>query len=120
MVQDLEAKITQIDKDSEQLVAQKNGLRDKILGVDKSLREVYFAVMAREEEKKKGREQEQVVKKEALAKTRSEEKENVQREQWGGLVVPKKRAIPGIVKSFEAEEEQRKKFMQDVEEATKE
>ena len=126
-IQDLDTKLSQIDKSSDQLVIEKNGLRDKVLGIDKSLREIYSAVMAREKEKRSGRNKEDIIGKEALAKTRAEQKEKIQREQWGGLVVPKKedflKAVTApsrekLTKSFEVEEEQRKKFLQDVERAT--
>jgi hypothetical protein len=119
---DADNKAGQIDKSSDQLVTEKNGLRDKTLGIDKSLREIYSVIMAREEGKRKGQAKEQVVQKEALSKIRAEEKEKVQREQWTGLVVPKKVIADApaslkekLAKSFEAENEQRKKFLQDVE-----
>lgn len=120
---DTDAKVSQIDKSSDQLVTEKNGLRDKTLGIDKSLREIYSVIMAREEEKRKGQAQEQIVQREALSKVRTEEKERIQREQWTGLVVPKKELTKApasslkekMAKSFEAENEQRKKFLQDVE-----
>jgi len=123
-IQDTDNKVGQIDKSSEQLVTEKNGLRDKILGADKSLREIYSAVMAREEEKRRGEAQEQIARREALSNVRAGEKEKIQREQWGGLVVPKKKeflkTVPTplkerLAKSAEIEEEQRKKFIQDVE-----
>ena len=119
-IQDTDAAISKLDKDAKQLVAEKNGLKDKILGIDKSLREIYSIVMAREEEQRRGQAKEQIARKEALAKVRAGEKEKVQRQQWTGksskidipVPVPVRRKIS---KSFEAEEEQRKKFMQDVE-----
>lgn len=127
-IEDTDNKVSQIDKSLEQLVIEKNGLRDKILGVDKSLREIYSAVMLREEEKRRGQAQEQIAQREALSKVRAGEKEKIQRQQWSGKPGPmgtsENRAflnnIPVPVKkklarSFEAEEEQRKKFMQDVE-----
>lgn len=123
-IQDIDDKVGQIDKSSEQLVVEKNALRDKVLGADKSLREIYFTVMAREEEKRRGQAQEQTAGREALLKARAEQKENIQRQQRGGLTVPIKRGFSGygstplrekLAKSFEAEEEQRKKFMRDVE-----
>ena len=122
--QDTDNKVSQIDKSSDQLVTEKNDLRNKILGVDKSLRDIYSVIMAREEEKRAGQAQEQVAKREALAKTRAAQNEKVQREQWAGMpkiedraflknvAVPVKRRL---AKSFEDEEEQRKKFVQDVE-----
>lgn len=123
-IEDTDNKTSKIDTSSEELVIEKNGLRDKILGVDKSLREIYSAVMAREEEKRRGQAQEQLAQREALAKVRSEEKEKIQREQWTVTPSMKKNhatipvPVPAkkiMAKSFEAEEEQRRKFMQDVE-----
>lgn len=112
-IQDLDNRVGQIDKSSEQLVLEKNGLRDKVLGIDKSLREIYSVVMAREEEKRRGQAQDQIVKREALSKVRAEEKEKIQRQQWShSIPIPAKK---NAAKSFETEDEQRKKFLQDVE-----
>lgn len=126
-IEDTDNKVSQIDKSSEQLVIEKNGLRDKILGVDKLLREIYSAVMAREEEKRRGEAQEQIARREAISKARAIENEKVQRQQWSGkqkiedkaflnnVPIPVKKKL---VKMFdiEAEKEQREKFMKDVEE----
>jgi hypothetical protein len=91
--------------------------------------------MAREEEKRQGLAAEQVAKREAMAKVRAIENEKVQREQWSrsagsgqvgkpkiedkaflkNVPVPVKKKM---AKSFEAEDEARKKFMQDVEQAS--
>ncbi len=124
-IQDTDSKVSQVDISSESLVTEKNGLRDKILGADKSLREIYSVVMAREEEKRRGQAAEQIAKREALSKVRLEQKERVQRQQWSGASTsaPKKPLeipvpVPAkqkLARSFEAEEEQRRKFLQDVE-----
>jgi len=124
-IQEIDEKVSQIDNSSEQLVIEKNGLRDKILGIDKSLRDIYSAVIAREEEKRRGEAQYQVTRKEELSKVRTEQKEKIQREQWSGTSTsaPKKPLeipVPAplsrkVARSFEAEDEARKKFMQDVE-----
>ncbi len=124
-VQDIDAKIKQIDASSENLVIEKNGLRDKILGIDKSLREIYSSVMAREEDKRRGQAEEQITKREAVAKIRAEEKENIQRQQWspstrkmadgGGYLNKAPISVrEKILKSGEAEEKERRKFLQDV------
>lgn len=137
-IQDTDAKVESTDKSSEQLVIEKNSLRDKILGIDKSLREIYSAVMAREEEKRRGQAQEQIEKKETAEKIRATENEKTQRQQWtrsadsasslqaasgqahsptasnniAQIPVPVKKVPP---KPFQEEEEARKKFIQDVE-----
>ncbi len=122
-IQETTAKVTEIDKSSENMVLEKNGLREKVLGADKSLREIYSVIMAREEEKRKGLAAEQVAKREALAKVRAAENEKMQRQQWKNtpIAVPRKTAsltmpVPTKkpVKSFADEEEARKKFLQDV------
>ena len=122
----VDGSISQTDKSSEGLVAEKNGLKDKILGIDKSLREIYSIVMAREEEKRNGLSREQAAEKESLSKARAKENEKVQRQQWTGAA--NRKSIPQIsipdisiptkksaAKSFAAEEDQRKKFLSDVE-----
>lgn len=114
-IEETDAKINQVDESSEQLVAEKNALRDKILGIDKSLRDIYSVIMAKEEEKRRGQTQEQIAGRKALSKVRAEEKEKVQRQQRSpsfavNIPVPiKKRPQP-----FEEENEQREKFLQDV------
>lgn len=117
-VEDFNSEASKIDKSSEQLAMEKNGMRDKILGADKQLREIYSAVMAREEEKRRGQAQEQIARKEMLSNARAEENERVQRQQWShtgpAVPIPAKR-IP--IKSSQTEDEQRKKFLQEVEQA---
>ena len=126
-IEDTDKGVSQINKSSDELVTEKNGLRDKILGIDKSLREIYSVVMVREEEKRRGEAQEQIAKREALSKIRAAEKEKVQRQQWS-LATPQRQAKNAehpakapesvrekLIKTSEAEEEQRKEFLQDVE-----
>jgi hypothetical protein len=145
-LENIENKITENEKNSQALIIEKNDLNQKILGVDKSLREIYSGVMAKVEEKRRGKLAEQMVARESLAKAKATEKEGVRRQQWtvptkkmagpgqisvpvkkmyGGIPVPKKSAPvakesvqPPINKKsfdFSAEEEARKKFMQNVE-----
>jgi hypothetical protein len=126
-VQDTDSLVSQIDKSSDLLVTEKNGLRDKVLGIDKSLREIYSVVMAREEEKRRGLAQEQIARREAIAKARATENEKVQRQQWAGASIKKQSEDKAylskapqpfkekIIETSKVEEEQRKKFMQDVE-----
>ncbi|GEM_PF-1357392 len=124
-IEDTDKKVSQIDGFSEQNIIEKNGLQDKVLGTDKSLREIYSAVMAREEDKRRGLAQDQVARKEVLAVARAQQNEKIQRQQWSPSA--KKRTEDGgylskapvsvrekILKSGEAEEEQRRKFLQDV------
>ena len=128
-VEDADIKTDIIDKSSEQLIIEKNNLRDKVLGVDKSLREIFSIVMNREEERIKGQAKEQIAKREAAEKLKVAENEKVQRQQWSGktepintignksildnIPVPVKRKV---AKTFEDENEARKKFLREVEE----
>lgn len=127
-IEDIDARVGEIDKSSDLLVTEKNGLRDKVLGADKSLRDIYSVVMAREEEKRKGLEAAELARKETLSKARLEEKEKVQRQQWSGISAKKQAnedegylsKAPEAVKkrlaeSAKAEEEQRAKFLHDIE-----
>lgn len=122
----IDNKIKEIDKTSVALVTERNILQQKILGIDKSLRDIYSGVITREEQKRSGQLEEQKLARESLAGTRLKEKENVQREQrvGAGPTMPRgtefMKNIPTpvketITKSVETEEEQRKKFIQDVE-----
>ena len=126
-IQDIDTRINQIDKSSEQLVVEKNSLRDKILGVNKSLRDIYSVVMAREEEKRKGLAAEQIARKQALEKVKLAEKEKVQRQQWSPSIINKRKAdeaeylnkIPKpakdrLMRTSQKEEEEREKFLHDV------
>jgi len=127
-IQALDTKLAQIDKTSEQFVIEKNGLQDKILGIDKSLRELYSAIMVREEEKRKGLAKEQLAKKEVAAKERFKENEETQRQQWAKISIKQhtkdqqfSKKISGptrenLIRTTQIEEDQRKKFIQDIEE----
>ena len=125
-LESLEKKIKDTDSASEQLVQEKNSLKQKILGIDKSLRDMYSGIIARVEEKRRNSSQEQKFSQEALAKVRLEQKEQVQRQQrphqiggqqqnkdfFAKIPVPVKEKI---LAASQSEEEQRKKFIQDVE-----
>jgi len=119
-IENTDNQISQVDKSSDQNVTEKNGLRDKALGVDKLLREIYSVVMAREEAKRRGLAKEQVTKKEELAETRLENKEKIQRQQWNRSADTALTQIPVPIKkqSFADENKAREKFLQDVEQGT--
>jgi hypothetical protein len=123
-IQTLETKIKDMDNHTEQLVQEKNQLKDKILGVDKSLRDIYSGVISRVEEKRRGEAEDQRASREAVSKSKSEQNEKVQREQWGRSSAPKKKEFltkapkdfrEKLAKSAATEEEQRAKFLRDVE-----
>lgn len=123
-IEALDSKIDQIDKSSEQLVGERNLLKQKILGIDKSLREIYSGVIAREEEKRRGMAAAQKAQKDIASRARFEQREKIQREQWANsgsrerqLKDPfdKSPARKNILETTESEQEQRKNFIQDVE-----
>lgn len=126
-IQDLEAKIGQIDKSLSLLVDEKNSLQDRVLGIDRSLRDVYSGVMARVEEKRRLEKEQLTASQQASAKARAQQREQIQRQQYAKTEVQQPDAkkeymnkIPVPVrkkleKSFEAEEQQRKQFLKDVE-----
>jgi hypothetical protein len=105
---DIDSKIAQLDASLEQLVIEKNNLQDKVLGIEKSLREIYTVVIAREEDKRRGLAQEQIARKEAISKMQAEQNERVQREQWS----PGFKRVTNI---SQTEQEERRKFLGDVE-----
>lgn len=123
-IQETNDKISQVNVLLEQNSKQKNDLKNKVLGADKSLRDLYSAIMTREEEKRKGQAQEQLAKRAAGAEVRAEKNEQIQRQQWANS--PQRSAgAPQTIKekltqSFKAEDEQRKKFLQDIDSLVKE
>ena len=137
-IEAIESSLAENDKSSEILVEEKNNLTQQILGVDKSLREIYSEIVERVESQRKGKLEEQMATRETLAKSRLLEKEKVQREQWGPAVPVKKErqkekftdnvAVPGDlsipvptkrkVAKISDEEIQREKFIEKVENLT--
>ena len=112
-IESLENKASEIDRASDQLVEERNLLKQKTLGIDKSLREIYSGVIAREEEKRKGEAAEQKLQKDVAAKSRAEQRESVQRQQWGNSAARER--VLNKLETSALEDEQRKKFTQDVE-----
>lgn len=120
-LEEIENRIKELDKGSETLVTEKNSLQNKVLGIDKSLRDIYSQVIARVEEKRRGQAKEQKIAGQAVSKARAEQREQVQRQQWTHSADSKnpfenisESAKEKFAKSVEAEEESRKKFMQNV------
>jgi len=134
-IENQKTKISQVDESSKILTVEKNDLDQKILGIDKSLRDIYSDVITRVQEQRKGKLEEQKATREALAKSRLAQKEEVQRQQWKPSVPVKNKdqkekfintiPVPGAVPVKKAvkgpsEEEQRKSFMENVENWAKE
>jgi predicted nucleic acid-binding Zn-ribbon protein len=126
-IQDYEAKIKIFDQSSGQLVVEKNNLRDKMLGIDKSLREIYSGVIARIEERRRGEAADQKARRELLEKAQAEKNEQIQRAQYSGRAQAQQKGILSkvpealkdkLAKTESAEEEQRKKFLQEVDQGT--
>ncbi|MCX6722856.1 MAG: hypothetical protein NT094_02175, partial [Candidatus Staskawiczbacteria bacterium] len=120
---------TKIDFSSSQLVKERNELKNKILGIDKSLREIYSVIMTREEDKRRGHATEELARQATIAKARAKENESTQRQQWTGnsakqkfeikekdqISKSKKDFVEKLKQSTELEQQQREKFMKDVE-----
>ena len=121
----LEDELGKRDADYQKITEEKNGLREKITMIDESLREIYSKIIKRVEDKKRGLLEQQQVEAAKTEQSASERKEKIQREQWTKPVqAPKeKEFLKGtsdkmkerITESAEAEEEQRKKFLEDIE-----
>ena len=126
---ELTAMVKNIDQSFEAVSTEKNGLHEKIKGIDGSLRAIYSTVMSAEEEKRRGQQSAQKISAEETAKAHAKMNESVQREQWSGIPAPVKNrtflkeAPDGfkerLEKSAESEEEQRKKFIQTIDEQIK-
>lgn len=101
--------IKNADYDLEILSALKNKLIGRIKEIEGFLREIFSAIIAREEIKRAGQAEEQKIEKEELAEFQAQKKEDVQREQWAGVPAPVRRG-------FLKEEEQRKQFLKNIEE----
>ena len=126
-IQEINNQIGQRGAASEKLVAEKNGLRDRVLGTDKSLRDIYSNIMARVEEERAGKAAGQISTRENLERVRSGQKEKVQRQQWSVIATEKhendmaafsKTPVPRkarIVRPYEKELEERKRFLREVE-----
>lgn len=126
-IQNSENKIKELDINYEKLETEKNGLRQKVLGIDKSLRGIYSAIIERIEAKRRGQSEQQKLARESLEKTRAEGKEKIQREQWRGQQPIKNKELSNqapqsfknkLAESFAKEDEQRKKFLEDIEKST--
>lgn len=126
---ELANRVKNIDQSFETATTEKNDLQKKIKEVDASLRAIYSTVMSAEEEKRRGQQSAQKISAEETAKTHAEMNEKIQREQWSGIPVPVKskaflKEAPDALKarlekSAEGEEEQRKKFIQTIDEQVK-
>ena len=123
-IENIENKISETDKSSALLVTEKNDTTQKILGIDKSLREIYSEIITRVQQQKEGKLKEQKLTKEVLAKSRLKEKEAVQRKQWKPPIktIPIRENIPvPIKKSVKPNEEtQKENFKEKIEKWEKE
>lgn len=130
-IKEKEEKLVKINADYQKITEEKNKLKEKIKAIDGSLREVYSGIIRRVEDKKRGLLEEQQKKAANIEKLAGERKEKIQREQWthstgSGQVPKEKEFLKGasermkerLAKSAETEEEQRKKFLEDIEKQT--
>jgi len=130
-IEGIDNKAKEIDKSLEKLVTEKNGLTDRVLGIDKSVRDIYSEVINRVEEKRRAEEELKRTAASGVAKIRATEKEKIQKQQWSTTSVGRQQKeqeffnrTPGsikakIMKSVEQEEAQRTKFLHDVDKWSK-
>ncbi len=125
----LDDDVKKTDEGYQKIIEEKDSLKQQITAIDGSLRGIYSKIINRVQERKRGQAEQQKAEALKAAEINAEKKENVQREQWGKTAEPKeKEFLKGIsetekeklVKSFKAEEEQRQKFLKDVEAQSKE
>ena len=131
-IKNIEEGLIKIDADYQKIIEEKNNLKEKIKIINRSLRDTYSIIIKRVEDKKRGALEQQQAKTAELEQRAGEEKERVQREQWTHSTssgqAREKEFLKGasdkmkerIGKSIEAEEEQRKKFLEDIEKQTEE
>lgn len=126
-IKNIEEGLIKIDADYQKIIEEKNNLREKIKAIDMSLREIYSKIIKRVEDKKRGALEQQQTEAAKLEQQASEEKEIIQRKQWThstnpGQLPKEKEFLKGasdkmkerIAESIGAEEEQRKKFLEDI------
>lgn len=127
-IKKIEEGLLKIDADYQKITEEKNSLKEKIKAIDMSLREIYSKIIKRVEDKKRGMLEQQQAEAAKTEQLSSEKKEKIQREQWTkpGQTPKEKEFLKGVpdimkeklAKSAEAEEEQRKKFLEDIEKQT--
>ena len=120
----VEEELVKIDADYQKITEEKNSLKAKIKAIDASLREVYSKIIKKVEDKKRGLLEQQQIESSKLEKLSGERKEDIQREQWTkpGQTPREKEFLKGtsdkmkerISESAGKEEEQRKKFLEDI------
>lgn len=122
-IKNIEEGLIKIDADYQKIIGEKNSLKEKIKIINRSLRDIYSIIIKRVEDKKRGALEQQQTEAAKLEQQASEEKEKIQRKQWthsaspGGkefLKSASNRMKERIGKSIGAEEEQRKKFLEDI------
>ena len=127
-IKNMENGVEKIDADYLQITKEKNSFREKIKAIDMSLRDIYSKIIKRVEDKKRGLLEQQKLEAAKREQLSSEKKEKIQREQWTHSTdpgqVPREKeflkSVPDrtrekIFESTQAEEDQRKKFLEDIE-----
>lgn len=121
----LEDGLERIDVNYQKITEEKNSLKEKVVLIDRSLREIYSKIIRRVEDKKRGVLEQQQIETAKIEQMSSERKEKIQREQWTkSEETPKEKEFlkevsdkikENMVKSAEIEEGQRKKFLENIE-----
>lgn len=118
--------IETVDTEYNKMVQEENNLKQQITEIDKQLRAIYAQIITRVQEVKKQEEFEKKSAQGERAKIEAKEKEAIQRQQWTktpSMQSSEKeflKGVPSLAKQklsqqAKDEEENRKKFLQDVE-----
>ncbi|MEK7664715.1 MAG: hypothetical protein AAB361_01080 [Patescibacteria group bacterium] len=121
-----DGQVKALDHDYEKIIAEKNGLKDKKSELDSSLRSIYSKIIRNIEDQRAEKERDKRMAQGEVAEKRAEEKEKIQRTQWSSTLSPQmgreKEFLKGVsipakeklLSQAENEEEDRKKFMENV------
>src|SRR3989339_738595 len=115
-----------VNQDYKKIINEENDLKQRITDIDKQLRQIYSQIVQRIQELKKKEKEDIKTAQTEIAKIETKEKEEVQRNQWARSPSTRYsekeylRTIPDKVKEnlekqAEAEEEHRRKFLENIE-----
>lgn len=122
----IDGQVKKLDEDYEKIIAEKNSIITKKSELDSSLRDIYSKIIKNIESQRAEKERDRRLAQGEVAEKRAEEKEKVQRSQWSstpGLQMGREKeflkgvSIPAkekLISQAKNEEEDRKKFMENV------
>jgi hypothetical protein len=121
-----DSSIEVVDQDYKKIIDEENNLKQRITDIDKQLRQIYSQIVQRIQKLKEKEKEDIKTAQTETAKIETKEKEEIQRQQWArtpSAKYPEKeylKTIPSIAKAnlekqAEAEEEHRRKFLENIE-----